>query len=181
MALAFSPATTEAALDRVGPLVAPLTKKARRGFGGPFSQNVPPSIPFRSRCRQLASLSDRWGGRCTNALPYHSLIVAFRSCERTSHVYGTHGRRSRGTGTRRTNSVRGRARLTGNDASKGVERASTSAIPEAAIMLRDFGPAHGSQPGAQAGRHALEGQKDLGKVGIAHGHASLPSKMAASP
>ena len=25
----------------------------------------------------------------------------------------------------------------------------------------DFGPAHGSQPGAQAGRHALEGREDL--------------------
>ena len=36
------------------------------------------------------------------------------------------------------------------------------------MMMGDFGPAHGSQPGAQAGRHALEGQENFGSVGIAH-------------
>ena len=68
MALALSPATVEAAHSRIGPLVAPLTKKARRGFGGPFLLNVPPSIPFRLRCCQLERLSDHRGERCTNAL-----------------------------------------------------------------------------------------------------------------
>jgi hypothetical protein len=48
-----------------------------------------------------------------------------------------------------------------------VMRASKSAIAASAIELRDFSPAHGSQPGAQAGRHALKGQEDLGSVYIA--------------
>ena len=48
---------------------------------------------------------------------------------------------------------------------------------QAIVAVRELGgghhddgascPAHGSQPGAQAGRHALEGREDL-RVGIAH-------------
>ena len=38
-----------------------------------------------------------------------------------------------------------------------------------------FGPAHGSQPGAQAGRHALEGQKEVGRTG-----STLPTSLGST-
>ena len=69
----------------------------------------------------------------------------------------------------------------GNSASNGVMRPSKSAIPEAAIIVENFGPAHGSQPGAQAGRHALEGREDLGSVGIAHQNGPRPSETVGMP
>jgi hypothetical protein len=74
-------------------------------------------------------------------------------------------------GMPRTTAPGARARRTGNTESNRLMRASKSAIAVSAIKLRDFSPAHGSQPGAQAGRHALKGQKDLGSVCMSHRHA----------
>jgi hypothetical protein len=53
-------------------------------------------------------------------------------------------------------------RMPGNSASIRVVSSWKPANSAAPVMLGDFCPARGSQPGAQAGRHALNGLEDVG-------------------
>ena len=151
------------------PEASPADRAADRGRNGRLCH--PLIVAFRSRER-MSSDGSTISRRC------HPDIVAFRSRERISGDRGTISRRCFRPGKRRGRPSPARARLTGNPASNRVIRPSKSAIPVAAIMFGNFGPAHGSQPGAQAGRHALEGREDLGSVGIAHLSGPRPSEMA---
>ena len=160
MALALSPATAEAARDRVGPLVAPLTKKARREFGGPFLLNVPPSIPFRSRGCQLASrrIAERPSHKRAPTIAHWRL--SFR--ERTSHASGPIGP-SHGPDTCHT---RVAALPPARKRIEGIMRFSKSAMPAAAIMLETLAPLTVLSPGPRLAGMPSKGRKIWELMGI---------------